>query len=301
MKIVFFGTPQFAVASLDKICSSGQEVVTVVTTPDKEKGRGLKVSSSDVKKYALEKNIPLLQPEKLKDENFISQLKNINADLFIVVAYRILPEEVFNLPKYGSFNLHASLLPKFRGAAPIQWALINGEKVTGVTTFKLESKVDTGNIYLQKECTIEDEDNFMTLHDKLKLLGAELVIETINMIESNTFELKSQNHIQATSAPKIVKETCLINWSEPAQKIHNLVRGLSPFPGAFFMNEGRVFKVYKSLVINNDKKIPVGEFFQTKENLIIGCGEDALSILEIQQEGRKRMTIEEFLRGYSFK
>jgi methionyl-tRNA formyltransferase len=193
MKLVFMGTPEFALPSLEKLFNSRHKIAAVVTAPDKERGRGQKVSFTPVKEFALEKNIPLLQPEKLKDENFLEKLKEINADLFIVVAFRILPEDVFALPPKGSFNLHASLLPKYRGAAPIQWALINGEKETGVTTFALEKKVDTGNIFLQEKTEILSEDNFGSLHDRLSIIGSDVVLKTVDLIDSGDYSLKPQS------------------------------------------------------------------------------------------------------------
>lgn len=298
MKIVFFGTPEFAVPVLNKLYESKHEISAVVTAPDKERGRGKKVSYTPVKEFAVQKNIPVLQPEKLNNENFVEELKKTNADLFIIVAFRILPKSVFTLPPKGSFNLHGSLLPKYRGAAPIQWSLINGDKVTGLTTFFLKEKVDTGNMILQKEIIINDEDNFGTLHDKMSSAGAELVFETVKLIDENKIELKEQDETLASPAPKITKELCEINWESSAEKIHNLIRGLSPFPGAFFKKDEKIYKIYKSK-INYDLNLNAGEIEQTKKEIFTGCGTNTLQILEIQPEGRKRMTAEEFLRGYS--
>ncbi|MFO7446390.1 MAG: methionyl-tRNA formyltransferase [Ignavibacteriaceae bacterium] len=298
MKIVFMGTPDFAVPSLKKLYESRHEIAAIVTAPDKERGRGQKVSFTPVKEFALEKNIPILQPEKLKDENFIIRLKAFNPHLFVVVAFRILPKEVFTIPVKGSFNLHASLLPKYRGAAPIQWAIINGEKVTGVTTFSLEEKVDTGNIYLQEKLTIKDSDDFGTVHDKLSLLGADVVLDTVNLIESDNFILKPQDNISSSPAPKITKETGIINWNNSAGSIHNLIRGLSPFPGAYFYHNGMQIKIYRTKI--TDTQLNPGEIRQTKKELIIGTGEKSLEILELQKEGKKRLTTEEFLRGFNF-
>jgi methionyl-tRNA formyltransferase len=299
MNIVFMGTPDFAVPSLKILHESSEKILTIVTAPDKERGRGQKVSYTPVKKYAIEKNIPLLQPFSLKDPLFIEKLKSINADLFIVVAFKILPPEVFRLPLKGSFNLHASLLPKYRGAAPIQWALINGEKETGVTTFSLEEKVDTGNIYLQEKIEISDEDNFGSLHDKLSLLGASVVKKTVDLIKSGNVILKEQDNAISTPAPKITKETGKIDWLKPAEEIKNLVRGLSPYPGAFFNFKDKLIKVFKAEVVN--EKLNPGEISESRDHLVIGCGKNSLKILELQQEGRKIMHTEEFLRGFSFK
>ncbi len=298
MKIVFFGTPEFAVTSLSKIYESNNEVAAVVTAPDKERGRGRKVSYTEVKQYALDKNIPVLQPQKLKDKEFIEKLKNIEADLFIIVAFRILPVEVFRLPRYGSINLHGSLLPKYRGAAPIQWALINGDSETGVTTFFLKEKVDTGNMILQQKIKIEPEDNFETLHDKMKEVGAEVLLKTIELVSSGNVEEEEQDESLASPAPKITKEICEIDWRKSATQIHNLVRGVSPFPGAFFIKDDKQYKVYKSKVVE-EPDLLAGEIKETKKEIFVGCGEGTLQILEIQPEGRKRMRADEFLRGYS--
>lgn len=297
MKIIFWGTPDFAIPSLKILLDNNHQILAVVTAPDKERGRGQKVSFTPVKEFALQYNIPVLQPEKIKSYDFIETLKAFDCELYVVVAFKILPREIFTIPKFGSFNLHASLLPKFRGAAPIQWALIKGETETGVTTFALEDKVDTGNIYLQKKIPIFPEDNFETLHDKLSLLGAEVVLETVNSIENGTVQMQKQSDELASTAPKITKEICLIDWNKSAEEIHNLVRGLSPHPAAFFNYNSKVIKIYKTDIVK-DISIKPSEFQQSKTELIIGCGKNALRILEIQQEGKKRMSAEEFLRGF---
>ncbi len=293
------GTPDFSIPSLKILLENNHEIITVVTTPDKERGRGQKITFTAVKQFAIDNNIPVLQPVKLKDDNFISELKNLKPDLFVVVAFRILPKEVFEIPKYGSFNLHGSYLPKYRGAAPIQWALINGDSETGLTTFKLAEKVDTGNIYLQEKVKIHSDDNFETLHNRMSLVGAELVLKTVKLIESGKYELKQQDDSLASPAPKITKEICLIDFHKSAKEVHNLVRGLSPHPAAFFNHNEKVIKIYKTEIVK-DSVLKPAEFHQTKTELIIGCGKDALRILEIQQEGKKRMSAEEFLRGFSF-
>ncbi|MCW8810864.1 MAG: methionyl-tRNA formyltransferase [Ignavibacteriaceae bacterium] len=300
MKIIFMGTPDFSIPSLNSIYKSNHELVAIVTTPDKERGRGRKITYTPVKQFAVENNIPVYQPEKLKgNAQLVEQMKELEPDLFVVVAFRILPKEVFDIPKFGSFNLHGSFLPKYRGAAPIQWALINGETETGLTTFKLAEKVDTGNIYLQEKVEIFPEDNFETLHDRMSLLGADLVLKTIGLIESGNFELMQQDDSLASPAPKITKEICKIDWNKSATEIHNLVRGLSPHPAAFFAHNGKVLKIYKTEIVErNDLKS--FQIYQTKTELIIGCSKDAIRVLEIQQEGKKRMNIEEFLRGFSF-
>jgi len=291
------GTPDFSIPSLKILLENNHEVLSVVTAPDKERGRGQKITFTAVKQFAIENNIPLLQPVKMTDESFIHELKKLDADLFVVVAFRILPKEVFEIPKYGSFNLHGSYLPKYRGAAPIQWALINGDTETGLTTFKLAEKVDTGNIYLQEKVKINPDDNFETLHDRMSLLGADLVLKTVQLVENGNFELNQQDDSLASPAPKITKEICLIDFHKSAEEIHNLVRGLSPHPAAFFILNEKIMKIYKTEIVK-DAKLKPFEFNQTKTELIIGCGKDAIRILEIQQEGKKRMSVEEFLRGF---
>jgi methionyl-tRNA formyltransferase len=298
MNIVFMGTPDFSLQSLKILLESKHKILAVVTQPDKVRGRGQKVSFTPVKEFAVEKNIPIYQPEKLKgNEEFVEQMKSHQADLFVVVAFRILPKEVFEIPKFGSFNLHGSYLPKYRGAAPIQWALINGETETGLTTFKLAEQVDTGNIYLQEKVEIYPEDNFESLHDRMSELGAKMVLETVNLIESGNYELMQQDDSLASPAPKITKEICQIDWNKSAVEVHNLVRGLSPIPAAFFIYNDKVNKIYKTKVVSGINLKPF-QFHQTKTELIIGCGKDVIRILEIQQEGKKRMNTEEFLRGF---
>ena len=300
MKIVFMGTPDFSIPSLKSVYKSNHELAAIVTAPDKERGRGRKVTFTPVKQFAVDQNIPVYQPEKLKGNiEFVDQMNELHPDLFVVVAFRILPKGVFNIPKFGSFNLHGSYLPKYRGAAPIQWALINGESETGLTTFKLAEKVDTGNIYLQEKIEIFPADNFETLHDRMSLLGADLVLRTIELIESGNFELKQQDDSIASSAPKITREICKIDWNKTALEIHNLVRGLSPHPAAFFNYNDKVLKIYKTEIVEK-KDLKSFQILQTKTELEIGCGKDAIRVLEIQQEGKKRMGIEEFLRGFKF-
>jgi methionyl-tRNA formyltransferase len=299
MNIIFMGTPDFSVPSIEKIFHSGHKLLAVVTAPDRERGRGQKVSYTPVKEFALKNNLPLLQPERLKDDNFVRSLKELAPDLCVVVAFRILPREVYSIPKYGSFNLHASLLPKYRGAAPIQWSIINGDKETGVTTFALEDKVDTGNIFIQKKLEILDNDNFGAVHDKLSILGAEAVMETIELINSGNFTLQDQDDTLASPAPKINKENGLIDWNKTASQVNNLIRGLSPYPGAYFFYRDKLIKIYKAS-INKEMILAPGAISSCKDELIIGCGQNALNILELQQEGRKKLSISEFLRGFEF-
>jgi methionyl-tRNA formyltransferase len=298
MNIIFMGTPDFSLPSLKIFLGSKHKILAVVTQPDRERGRGQNVSFTPVKQFAVENNIPIYQPEKLKgNSEFVEQMKALEPDLFVVVAFRILPKEVFEIPKFGSFNLHGSYLPKYRGAAPIQWALINGETETGLTTFKLAEKVDTGNIYLQQKLDILPEDNFESLHDRMSEIGAKMVLETVNLIESGNYELKQQDDSLASPAPKITKEICQIDWNKSAVEVHNLVRGLSPHPAAYFIFIEKVIKIYNTEVVQRTDLQPF-QIEQTKKELIIGCGKNALGILELQQEGRKRMNIEEFLRGF---
>ncbi|OGU80599.1 MAG: methionyl-tRNA formyltransferase [Ignavibacteria bacterium RIFOXYA2_FULL_35_9] len=299
MKIIFWGTPDFAVPSLKILLENNHQILAVVTSPDKERGRGQKVTFNAVKEFAIQNHIPVLQPDKLKAEDFINNLKAFDCDVYVVVAFKILPREIFTIPKFGSFNLHASLLPKFRGAAPIQWTLIKGETETGVTTFALEDKVDTGNIYLQKKIQILSEDNFGTLHNKLSLLGAEVVLETVNLIENGTAQMQKQSDELASPAPKITKENMQINWNESAEEIHNLVRAFSPFPGAFFTHQEKLIKVYRTR-IDNSMNLAAGKILEKRDQLFVGCSKGSIEILEIQSEGRKKMTIAEFLRGHSF-
>jgi methionyl-tRNA formyltransferase len=294
------GTPDFSIPSLKTLIESKHNVLAVVTAPDKQRGRGRKVSFTPVKEFTIKNNLPVLQPERLKNNlEFTEELKQFDVDLYVIVAFRILPPDVFEIPKYGSFNLHASYLPKYRGAAPIQWALINGETETGLTTFKLAEKVDTGNIYLQMKIEIKTDDNLETLHDKLSAQGAKIVFDTVNLIESGDYVLQEQDNSLATPAHKITKEVAKIDWNKPAYQIHNLIRGLSPIPGAFFEFKGKLIKIYITELVERQDLKPF-EFDQTKKELIVGCGEKALRILELQQEGKKRMGVEEFLRGFSF-
>ncbi len=299
MNIIFMGTPQFAVPSLNILLKSHHKILAVVTVPDKKQGRGLKVAESDVKKFAVENNLNILQPEKLKDEKFISEVKSLNPDVIIVVAFRILPKEVYSIPKFGSFNLHASLLPKYRGAAPINWAIINGEKETGVTTFFLKDKVDTGGIIQQNYCDITDNDDAGTLHDKLMELGALTVYSTVNLIEQSNGSppIQQQNDSEATPAPKIFKDDCVINWKEPAEVVYNFIRGLSPYPGAFTIFNDKLIKIYKTHLteLSSEK---TGKMYSTDNKIFVSCGDKQLEVIELQLEGKKRMNSGEFLNGY---
>lgn len=300
IKIVFMGTPEFAVPSLDILFKNGYNIACVVTAPDKPQGRGLKLAQSEIKKYALEHNLPILQPEKLKDDNFIKHLEAIAPDIIVVVAFRILPREVYTLAKLGSFNLHASLLPKYRGAAPINWAVINGETKTGVTTFFLDDKVDTGNIIFQEEVDIHSDETAGDLHDKLMYVGANLVLKTVRAIINNTAPKIQQSDLSASPAPKIFKEHCKIDWNNPMEKVHNLIRGLSPYPAAFTTYKGKIIKIYKSEKTNTKSEMLPGSIKVNKEDLFVACNDNLLKIIELQLEGKKKLKIEEFLRGFNF-
>ncbi len=296
-RIVFLGTPEFAVASLDAMVQNGFNVVGVVTAPDKPAGRGMKLQQSAVKKYAVEHAIPLLQPEKLKSSEFISSLRELKADLQVVVAFRMLPEVVWSMPPHGTINVHASLLPDYRGAAPINWAIINGEKKTGITTFRLRHEIDTGDILLQKSIEIGSNETAGELHDRLKETGAETLIETITGLFNNTISPQPQHSASGKHAPKIFTETCRINWQQPVETVHNLIRGLSPYPSAFTELNGHQLKIFRA-----GKEILTaspGEISTDKKSFIkFGCMDGFIDVKELQLEGKKKMGVEEFLRGY---
>lgn len=303
LRIVFLGTPEFAVASLKALVNAGANIVGVVTAPDKPAGRGMKLTTSAVKKYASEKNIPLLQPEKLRDPGFLEMLQDLNADLQIVVAFRMLPKAVWNMPRLGTVNLHASLLPQYRGAAPINWAIINGETETGLTTFKLRHEIDTGNILLQEKVAVLPEDNAGTLHDKMKDIGGRLVVKTVEAIAAGNIveSVQTMEGRQLKTAPKLYKETCKINFEDTAASIHNLVRGLSPFPAAFTYLQEKLVKIYVSVPETEAHNHTPGEFFTDgKTYLKFACRDGFLNVKELQLEGKKRMQVADFLRGHRF-
>jgi len=297
MKIVFMGTPEFAVPSLNILLENGYEIPAVVTVPDRKKGRGLVESYSDVKKYALEKGIKVLQPEKLKDENFISELRALEPDLIVVVAFRILPREVYTIPKLGSFNLHASLLPKYRGAAPINWAIINGEKETGVTTFFLQDKVDTGNIIIQRKVRIDEDETAGTLHDKLSYIGKEVVLDTVRRIEADDIGVFPQDDALASPAPKIFKEDCKINWDAPVEKVYNFIRGLSPYPTAWTTLDGKNVKIYLAGEIEMKAGSSPGTIHIDGKKIFVDTADEKLEITELQLEGKKRVFASDFVNG----
>ncbi len=302
LRIVFMGTPDFAVASLDALVQSGFNVVGVITAPDKPAGRGMKLTESPVKKYAVEKGITVLQPVKLKDPEFINLLSELNADLQVVVAFRMLPEIVWNMPPMGTVNVHGSLLPQYRGAAPINWAVINGEKETGVTTFKLQHAIDTGNILMKEVIPIGEDENAGSVHDRMKEIGAQLLVRTIKGLAEGTIQEIPQDSVIESDlkhAPKIFTETCKIDWNKPVDDIYNLIRGLSPYPGAFtFLNE-KMFKIFAASKNTNAHSKEPGSIESDGKTYIRFYGVDgSIDCKEIQLEGKKRMMATEFLRGY---
>jgi methionyl-tRNA formyltransferase len=283
------GTPEFAVPSLDILIRNGYPISAVVTAPDKPRGRGQHLLPTPIKELALKNNLQILQPESIQD---------LEPDLIVVVAFRIIPKEVFLLPRFGSFNLHASLLPKYRGAAPINWAIINGEKQTGVTSFFLQEKVDTGNLILQARTPIKPEDDAGTLHDRLAEIGAEIVLHTVRLIEQGKAIPKPQDDALASPAPKLFKANCKINWNQPALVIQSRIRGLSPYPAAFTTHDDKVIKIYRTRISESQSSLKPGTGLVEGTHLSVATEDLMLEILELQQEGRKRMTSEEFLRGY---
>jgi methionyl-tRNA formyltransferase len=303
IRIILMGTPDFAVASLDALIQAGCNIVAVVTAPDKPAGRGMQLQQSAVKQYAVAKQIPVLQPE-LKIETFIASLKALQPHLQIVVAFRMLPVIVWSLPPMGTINLHGSLLTQYSGAVPINWAIINGETTTGVTSFKLQNAIDTGNILLQEPITILPNENAGQLHDKMIEVGAALLVKTIQQLASGTLKETPQSELISAEAikhaPKIFTETCLIKWEQPAVNIYNLIRGLSPYPGAFTHLDGKKLKIYEATIDNSSKKnIPAGTFVTDgKSELKIAALDGWLHITDLQLEGKRRMDVASFLRGY---
>jgi methionyl-tRNA formyltransferase len=308
LKIIFMGTPEFAVASLDALVNAGCNIIAVITAPDKPAGRGMKMNESAVKKYADEKKLKILQPEKLKNPAFIEELKLLKADLQIVVAFRMLPEIVWNMPPMGTVNLHGSLLPQYRGAAPINWAIINGEKETGVTTFKLKHEIDTGDILLNEKIPIEENETAAELHDKMKIIGANLLVKTVEGLAEGSLQEQAQSSViglrssELKHAPKIFTETCKIDWSKSVDEIHNLIRGLSPFPSAFTYLDNKLLKIYRSQKEKATTSVAPGSF-ETDHNTYFrfAASNGYIYLKEIQLEGKKKMLIEDFLRGYRVK
>lgn len=302
MRIVFMGTPQFAVSSLDELITAGCNIVGVVTAPDKPAGRGKKISQSAVKEYALAHDLKVLQPEKLKDENFLEELKALNADLQVVVAFRMLPEVVWNMPPRGTINLHASLLPQYRGAAPINWVLINGETESGVTTFFLKHDIDTGNLLFTEKVTLTGDETAGELHDRLMVKGACLLVKTVKAVESGRYSELPQSEfaedIKLKHAPKIFKEDGQINWNHSVRSIYNLIRGLSPVPGAYTHLNDKTLKIYRAKTEAADPGILPGGFLTDNKTFLKFAAKDGfISLVDVQLEGKKRMGIEEFLRG----
>lgn len=304
LRIVFLGTPDFAVESLKALVENNYNIVGVVTMPDKIAGRGHKIQQSPVKQYALSKDLPILQPESLKDEQFINDLKELGADLQIVVAFRMLPEIVWNMPPKGTFNLHSSLLPQYRGAAPINWSIINGEKETGVTTFFLKHDIDTGNVIFQEKTPISDNDNAGTLHDRLMQIGSQLVLKTTDaIINDNIIATPQQSADILKSAPKIYKETCRIDWSRNAIDVRNFIRGLSPYPAAWTELhiqdlEPITIKIFDCEIIKEMHTLDSGSLLHDKSHMDVAVADAVIRLLDIQQAGKKRMSAKDFLNGF---
>jgi len=308
MRIIFMGTPEFAVPSLERLCDAGYTPIAVATGPDRERGRGQKVSPTPVKKAAMERGInTILQPESVKDEAFAASVADLRPDVIAVVAYRILPPSVYSTAPMGAFNLHGSLLPRYRGAAPINWAIMKGETETGVTTFFLQEKVDTGDVILKRRMSIGENETAGEVHDRMMVLGAEAVVDTVRQIDEGTVETTSQDDTEATPAPKIFTEDCETPWSRSAPDVHNHIRGLSPYPGAWTLHKGTRLKLYRSRVAGSDATSPEdavptdsvpGMVLRADDHLVIACGDGAVEITELQQPGKRRLSAIDFLNGY---
>lgn len=303
-RIVFMGTPDFAVTTLKTLLNENYKIVGVITAPDKPAGRGRKIRQSAVKIFATENNLNVLQPTNLKDDNFVDTLRSLNANLQIVVAFRMLPKIIWDMPKYGTFNLHASLLPNYRGAAPINWAIINGETKTGVSTFFLDEKIDTGAIILQKEVQISPTDSAGILHDKLMIIGSILVIDTIKSIKNNTLKLIPQPLSESKAAPKLNKENCKIIWDESIEDIYNKIRGLSPFPGAWTVinNNDNIIeaKIYNSEIIKENHSFEIGKIITSKKELKVAVNNGFIKINKLKLAGKRKMDTQSLLNGYTF-
>ena len=298
-RIVFMGTPDFAVESLKALLHAGYNVVGVVTAPDKPAGRGQKLSESAVKQYAQEQGLPILQPLKLKDPEFIAQLRALKPDLQVVVAFRMLPEMVWNLPPQGTVNVHGSLLPKYRGAAPINWAILHGDKETGVSTFKLQHEIDTGDILLQEKMPIGPNETAGELHDRMKVVGAQLLVKTLQELANGTLKASPQQlNADTKHAPKLFKADCEINWNNTAEQIHNQIRGLSPYPTAYTIIGDKTLKIFSAEIEPGKPEIPPGTFSTEHKNYLKFAATNGYLLLkEVQLEGKKKMGIDEFLRG----
>lgn len=307
LRILFMGTPAFAVHALEKIIDKGFNVVGVVTAPDKPAGRGRKLQQSAVKEFALSRNLPVLQPTNLKAEEFEQELKNLNPNLQVVVAFRMLPKKVWQFPKYGTFNLHASLLPQYRGAAPINWAIIHGEEKTGVTTFFIDEKIDTGLILLQKEVNISKEDNAGSLHDKLMQAGANLIIETLELLaeEKEVKTVPQSNSENLKTAYKLDKNNTRIDWNKPGEEIQNLIRGLSPYPVAWTIlqngDKELKCKIYKSIFLEEEHSFKYATIIQEDKTLKVAVKEGLLQLIEIQLPGKRKMPVKDLLNGFEIK
>ncbi|RDV15757.1 methionyl-tRNA formyltransferase [Pontibacter diazotrophicus] len=303
LRIVFMGTPDFAVPTLQTLVEHRYNVVAVITAPDKPAGRGQKLHQSPVKEYAVSQNIPVLQPTNLKAESFLDELRSYKANLQIIVAFRMLPEVVWAMPELGSFNIHGSLLPQYRGAAPINWAIINGEKETGVTSFFLKHEIDTGDLIFQERVPILEEDDFGSVYEKLKYEGARLALRTVQAIERDEVQPQPQvTSAETKHAPKIYKETCEINWNQPAQQVRNFIRGLSPYPAAWTRFNDKIFKIFRTEALENmDYGLAPGQLkTDNKTFLHVQTAAGAISVLDLQMEGKKRMPVQDLLRGYTF-
>lgn len=311
LRIVFMGTPDFAVAPLKALLDSGHNIVGVVTNPDKPAGRGRKIQESAVKKFAVENGLKVLQPEKFRNEKFLADLKELNADLQVVVAFKMLPEVVWDMPRIGTINLHASLLPHYRGAAPLNWVIINGEKKTGVTTFLLKHEIDTGNILFREEVEIGDDETIGELHDKMMVIGSKLLVKTVDALESGDYTFTSQESLlngeEPKHAPKIFKEDCKLNWENDIKDIYNLIRGLSPYPAAWSVFENQDgdtvnVKIYKARKELSDTACKPGTFISDEKTYLkVAVNGGYLFIDELQMAGKKRMLIQDFLRGFNIK
>ncbi|MEG1803157.1 MAG: methionyl-tRNA formyltransferase [Lachnospiraceae bacterium] len=301
MRIIFMGTPDFSVGTLEALIGAGHEVVLCVTQPDKPKGRGKEVQSSPVKQAALAHEIPVLQPKKIREESVIQELKTYQADVIVVVAFgQILTKEILCMPNYGCINVHASLLPKYRGAAPIQWAVMNGEKVTGVTTMRMDEGVDTGDRILSREVPLAKEETGGSLFEKLMKVGAELCVETLQLLEENKAQFQPQDHTKATKTVLIKKELGQIQWQNSAETIERLIRGLNPWPSAYTTINGKTLKLWKATSVSGENCMPPGTIVEVgSDSFTVATGEGKLEVQEVQLEGKKRMSTKEFLRGHS--
>lgn len=302
LRIVYFGTPEFAVASLKALVEAGANVVAVVTAPDKPAGRGRKLQESDVKRYAVSQGLPVLQPKNMKSESFIEELRSYKADIQVVVAFRMMPEMVWSMPPMGTVNVHGSLLPQYRGAAPINWAIINGEKETGVTTFRLKHEIDTGNILLQRKVAISEDDNVGQIYEKLMNEGAELLVETVKGLATDTLTEIPQDDVpveELKHAPKIFKEDTRIDWNRSASEIHNLIRGLSPYPAAFTELQDSTMKIYKDKYELASHDVAIGSYDTDGKTYLRFAAKDGWVYAEdVQMQGKKRMSVSDFLRGF---